>query len=144
MGVVLQLVCRILSPLFLAVRSLLSSCKTGKIRKSFKEHREKYIFKHSGSYSLLQCKADCSYLNFFRNRRTVVISVQVCLLLLLWWWWWWWLLLLFLLLLFSKQTISSRDLRISNRYAMQSYLERVDVPAIVSTVHSCEGEVLML
>ena len=83
MGVVLQLVCRILSPLFLAVRSLLSSCKTGKIRKSFKEHREKYIFKHSGSYSLLQCKADCSYLNFFRNRRTVVISVQVCLLLLL-------------------------------------------------------------
>ena len=87
MGVVLQLVCRTLSPLFLAVRSLLSSCKTGKIRKTFKEHREKYIFKHSGSYSLLQCKADCSYLNFFRNRRTVVISVQVCLLLLLWWWW---------------------------------------------------------
>ena len=43
-----------------------------------------------------------------------------------------------------KQTIFSRDLRISNRYAMQIYLERVDVPAIVSTVHSCEGEVLML
>ena len=39
---------------------------------------------------------------------------------------------------------SSRDLRISNRYAMQIYLERVYVPAIVSTVHSCEGEVLML
>ena len=146
MGVVLQLLCRILSPLFLAVRSLLSSCEAGKSRKSLKEHREKYIFKHSGSYSLLQCKADCSYLNFFRNRRTVVISVQVCLLLLLWWWWWWWWwwLLLLLLLLFSKQTIFSRDLRISNRYAMQIYLERVYVPAIVSTVHSCEGEVLML
>ena len=37
-----------------------------------------------------------------------------------------------------------KGLRISNRYAMQIYLERVDVPAIVSTVHSCEGEVLML
>lgn len=144
MGVVLHLLCRILSPLFLAVRSLLSSCEAGKLRKSLKEHREIYIFKHYGSYSLLQSKADCSYLNFFRNRRTVVISVQVCLLLLLWWWWWWWWLLLLLLLLFSKQTIFSRDLRISNRYAMQSYLERVDVPAIVSTVHSCEGEVLML
>ena len=52
--------------------------------------------------------------------------------------------IIIMLLLFSKQTIFSRDLRISNRYAMQSYLERVDVPAIVSTVHSCEGEVLML
>lgn len=42
------------------------------------------------------------------------------------------------------KTIFSRDLRIRNRYAMQIYLERVDVPAIVSTVHSCEGDVLML
>ena len=67
----LQLLCRILSPLFLAVRSLLSSCEAGKSRKSLKEHREKNIFK-------ADCKADCSYLNFFRNRRIVVISVQVC------------------------------------------------------------------
>ena len=66
MGVVLQLVCRILSPLVLAVRSLLSSCEAGKLRKSLKEHREKYIFKHSGSYSLLQSKADCS-LNFLET-----------------------------------------------------------------------------
>ena len=68
----MQLLCRILSPLFLAVRSLLSSCEAGKSRKSLKEHREKNIFK-------ADCKADCSYLNFFfRNRRIVVISVQVC------------------------------------------------------------------
>ena len=43
MGVVLQLLSSILSPLFLAMRSLLSSCEAGKLRKSLKELREKYI-----------------------------------------------------------------------------------------------------
>ena len=44
----------------------------------------------------------------------------------------------------SKQTIIFRDLRLSKRHAMRTYLEQVDVSAMISAVDSCEGKVSVL
>ena len=44
----------------------------------------------------------------------------------------------------SKQTVISRDLRPSKRHAMRTYLEQVDVSAMISAVDLCEGKVLVL
>ena len=43
-----------------------------------------------------------------------------------------------------KQTVISRDLRSSNRHAMQLYLEQVDVAAKIAAEESCERKVSML
>ena len=44
----------------------------------------------------------------------------------------------------SKQTVISRDLRPSKRRAMRTYLEQVDVSAMISAVDSCEEKVSVL
>ena len=44
----------------------------------------------------------------------------------------------------TKQTVISRDLRPSNRLAMQTYLYEVDVTAMIGAMNTCEETVLML
>ena len=41
------------------------------------------------------------------------------------------------------QTVISRDLRPSNRVAMQTYLYEVDVTAMIRAMTTCEGKVSM-
>ena len=43
-----------------------------------------------------------------------------------------------------KQTVMSRDLRPSNRIAMRTYLEHVNVPAMISAASSCEEKITIL